>query len=60
MERETWAKIRKQKREAGRWWEYYFVRYALGTVIGAIIVRLLAMQGMSFLFPGVFPIHFPD
>jgi len=25
----------------GRWWEFYFVRYAMGTIIGALIVTTL-------------------
>jgi hypothetical protein len=33
-----------------RWWEYYFVRYFLGTIAGAIIILFLAKSSSSMLY----------
>src|SRR5581483_9438366 len=31
-----------KEKSSGRWWEYYFIRYSFGTVIGAALIFLLA------------------
>jgi hypothetical protein len=31
-----------------RWWEFYAVRYAMGTVVGAIALLFLAPRGTRF------------
>src|ERR1700687_1356474 len=31
----------------GRWWEFYGIRYAMGTVIGALVVYLLFSQNST-------------
>lgn len=28
-----------------RWWEFYGIRYAMGTVVGAIVVLTISNQG---------------
>jgi hypothetical protein len=42
---------KEEKAGSGRWWEFYFVRYALGTVFGVLIVRFLAGHGLNIPFP---------
>jgi hypothetical protein len=32
---------------AGRWWEFYFVRYAMGTLVGGLVVSLLMHSDKS-------------
>jgi hypothetical protein len=40
-----------QKRDGGnRWWEYYFLRYFVGTVAGAVIVAFLFRSPSSSLY----------
>jgi len=41
----------EEKPVTGRWWEFYFVRYALGTVFGVLIVNMLAKSGLAIPFP---------
>lgn len=36
---------------SGKWWEFYLVRYALGTVFGILIVYSLAKSGLPIPFP---------
>ena len=38
------AQVTEKKNSDNRWWEFYFVRYFVGTAIGAIIVLFLAMS----------------
>lgn len=40
-----------EKSSGGKWWEFYVVRYALGTVFGVLIVNLLVKSGLSLPFP---------
>jgi hypothetical protein len=34
----------------GKWWEFYLVRYALGTVFGVVIVNMLVQSGVAIPF----------
>lgn len=44
------------KKNTNRWWEFYFVRYALGTIVGIFILILLSKS-----FPGLIPLlDFPE
>lgn len=47
--------VEKKKEEAkegtSRWWEFYVVRYALGTVFGVLIVNVLVKSGVPIPFP---------
>ena len=38
-----------------RWWEFYFVRYFVGTVLGAIIVYVLTVSSDSALSASLVP-----
>lgn len=40
-----------EKTSGGRWWEFYVVRYALGTVFGVLIVNMLVKSGLAIPFP---------
>ncbi len=42
---------KEEKSGSGKWWEFYFVRYALGTVFGILIIRFLASHGLDIPFP---------
>ena len=42
---------KEEKSSSGRWWEFYLVRYALGTVFGVLIVNMLAKSGLAIPFP---------
>ena len=42
---------KEEKSGSSRWWEFYFVRYALGTVFGILIIRFLASHGLDIPFP---------
>ena len=42
---------KEAKQSNSRWWEFYVVRYALGTVFGALIVNMLAKSGLAIPFP---------
>lgn len=39
------------KSGGGKWWEFYVVRYALGTVVGVLIVNFLVQTGLPIPFP---------
>lgn len=41
----------EEKSSSGKWWEFYVVRYALGTVFGVLIVAFLATHGLGIPFP---------
>lgn len=41
-----------KKKQDNRWWEFYFVRYFVGTAIGAIIVLFLAMSESTIISQG--------
>ena len=42
---------KEEKSSTGKWWEFYVVRYALGTVFGVLIVDFLTKNGLSIPFP---------
>ncbi|WP_132648461.1 hypothetical protein [Rubrivivax gelatinosus] len=42
MAQDTEKKEPEKKRPDNRWWEFYFVRYFVGTALGAIVVLFLA------------------
>lgn len=42
---------KEEKTGTGKWWEFYFVRYALGTVFGVLIVNFLVQNGVAIPFP---------
>lgn len=44
-------KKEEKSSSSGRWWEFYFVRYALGTVFGVLIIDFLAAHGLGIPFP---------
>jgi hypothetical protein len=31
----------------GKWWEFYFVRYSMGTIVGSLIVLSLIYNGKN-------------
>lgn len=41
----------EEKTGNGKWWEFYIVRYALGTVFGVLIVNFLVGSGLAIPFP---------
>lgn len=51
MTEATEKKKEETKEGQSRWWEFYIVRYALGTVFGVLIVNLLAKSGGTIPFP---------
>lgn len=42
---------KEDKSGEGKWWEFYLVRYALGTVFGVLIVNALVKSGLAVPFP---------
>ncbi len=48
---EASEETKESKSGISRWWEFYVVRYALGTVFGALIVKILVQSGLSIPFP---------
>lgn len=45
------AEKKEEKPSNNRWWEFYVVRYALGTIFGALIVHMLSKNGLAIPFP---------
>lgn len=46
-------------RDSGRWWEFYFVRYAVGTLVGAIVIYA-ALEDSHTFKPFLFAPQDPD
>jgi hypothetical protein len=51
----THIKSNRSECNSNRWWEFYFVRYLVGTIIGAILLYNLNIQNNSVLYQKIFP-----
>ncbi len=49
------SKESESNRSSGRWWEFYFVRYLVGTIIGAVIIFYLNTNCESKLYQVIIP-----
>lgn len=56
MKREIVVEMKGSKTPGnGRWWEFYFVRYFVGTVLGMVVVAFLNFDGGSALQGKILP-----
>lgn len=56
MKREIVVEMKGNKTPGnGRWWEFYFVRYFVGTVLGMVVVAFLNFDGDSALQGKILP-----
>lgn len=56
MKREIVVEMKGNKSsDNGRWWEFYFVRYFVGTVLGMVVVAFLNFDGNSALQGKILP-----